>query len=188
MSTGALAQRLALICAVLLVLQPGLPTAAQQEQPALVPAGAAVDAGSPAWTAYQQAQAGVQYESGSVPASVTAHKFRTPLDRILAADVYAGSNARLRRVVADLASGRPVRIAAIGGVATNGSDATQPGVNDYVAQYAAYLKEVRPCGPCCPKPMCACVCVCPPPNRRAARPSPSAAVSGLPHRLHNHRP
>ena len=131
---------------------------------AAVPPAAAVSSGSAAWTLYQQAASGVAYGGGSVPSSVLAHVFRTPLDAILASNVYSGSNARLRRTVRDLQDGKAIKVVAIGGLATNGTAATQPGRNDYFAQFVSYLQQV-----CVPPP--------PPPPPGASRtlPEPSAA-------------
>jgi len=73
-----------------------------------------------------------------------AHEFSTPLDAVQSSNVFTGSATRLRRVVKDLAAGHPVTIVALGGLATNGSDASSPGKNDYFARYVSYLANAFP--------------------------------------------
>lgn len=75
---------------------------------------------------------------------VLDHTYSTPLAQIQASNVYTAGNARYRRVVHDLVVGTPVKIVALGGVATNGSDASRPGSNDYFALYINYLKRAFP--------------------------------------------
>lgn len=41
-------------------------------------------------------------------------------------------------------TGNPVKLVAIGGKATNGSDASNPGTDDYFALYVKYLKRAFP--------------------------------------------
>lgn len=67
--------------------------------------------------------------------------FTTPLSHLQASNVYQASNARFRRVVDKLLLGNPVKIVAIGGVATNGSAASTPGSDDYFALYVKYLQR-----------------------------------------------
>lgn len=76
--------------------------------------------------------------------NVLAHKFSTPLWQIQSSNVYTAGNARYRRVINDLRKGQPIKVVAIGGVATNGSDATAPGRNDYFAQYVNFLAKSFP--------------------------------------------
>lgn len=76
--------------------------------------------------------------------NVLKHQYSTPLRAVQASNAYTGSNARLRRVVSDLQAGKAIKIVAIGGVATNGSDASQPGRNDYFTQYVTYLTNAFP--------------------------------------------
>jgi hypothetical protein len=75
---------------------------------------------------------------------VMAHKFSTPLSQVQASNVYTAGNARYRRVVNDLANGKAIKVVGIGGVATNGSDASAPGRNDYFAMYINYLARAFP--------------------------------------------
>jgi hypothetical protein len=135
---------------VALVLIAAHATMAQQQAAATAAATAAAPAatgavaGSPIWGAYQRQAAAAYGGNGTDLSSVMVHAYRTPLDSVLGADVYTGSNARLRRVVNDLQNGNAITVLAVGGVATNGSDASQPGANDYVAQYIAYLQNAFP--------------------------------------------
>lgn len=133
-SWGARAQ---LVCCMLLVSWAA--AAMAQRATAATPASE--------WAVYQAQAASVSYgdsSTGDALGSVMrAHSFRTPLQRILASDVYSGSNARLRRVVNDLMTGKAVKVVAIGGVATNGTDASRPGTNDYVAQYVRCVCSVE---------------------------------------------
>lgn len=76
--------------------------------------------------------------------NVLAHKYTTPLWQIQSSNVYTAGNARYRRVVNDLRKGKAVKVVAIGGLATNGSDATNPGRNDYFALYVKYLSRAFP--------------------------------------------
>lgn len=99
------------------------------------------------WQQYMQERHDLSIKSqplNSSLGSVFDHGFRTPLDAVLASNVYTGSNSRLRRVISDLTAAKPVKIVAIGGLATNGSDASNPGKNDYFAQYIAYLAKAFP--------------------------------------------
>eukprot|EP00878_Enallax_costatus_P011909 GHUV01012433.1.p1 GENE.GHUV01012433.1~~GHUV01012433.1.p1 ORF type:complete len:455 (+),score=84.82 GHUV01012433.1:690-2054(+) len=70
--------------------------------------------------------------------------FTTPLQQIQASNVYQAGNARFRRVVDKLMTGNPVKVVAIGGLATNGSDASNPGTDDYFALYVKFLKRAFP--------------------------------------------
>lgn len=82
--------------------------------------------------------------AGSALDPVLTYQFSTPLEAVQSSNSYTGSNNRLRRVVTDLLAGKPVKVVAIGGVATNGSDASRPGTNDYFASYVAYLTRAFP--------------------------------------------
>jgi hypothetical protein len=72
------------------------------------------------------------------------HAYSTPLGPVIASNAYTGGDARLRRVVSDLAAGKNVKIVALGGRATNGSDASAPGRSDYFARYVSYLARAFP--------------------------------------------
>eukprot|EP00882_Tetradesmus_deserticola_P011320 GHRQ01011971.1.p1 GENE.GHRQ01011971.1~~GHRQ01011971.1.p1 ORF type:complete len:212 (+),score=62.26 GHRQ01011971.1:445-1080(+) len=76
--------------------------------------------------------------------SVLDYSFATPLRQVQASQVYQAGNTRFRRVVNDLQNGKPVKIVAIGGVATNGTAASSPGINDFFALYVKYLKRAFP--------------------------------------------
>jgi hypothetical protein len=79
--------------------------------------------------------------------AVLSHTYSTPLAAVQSSNVYTGGNARLRRVVADLAAGRPAKIVAVGGAATNGSDAAGRGRSDYLSLYVAFLSRAFPAAP-----------------------------------------
>jgi hypothetical protein len=99
------------------------------------------------WAGYMQDLERVHVGSETLKESlgrVLSHEYSTPLPAVQSASVYTGGNARLRRVVADLTYGRPVTIVALGGLATNGSDASAPGKNDYFARYVSYLAKAFP--------------------------------------------
>ncbi|KAF6266244.1 hypothetical protein COO60DRAFT_443433 [Scenedesmus sp. NREL 46B-D3] len=83
-------------------------------------------------------------DNGNNLRSVLDYSFTTPLRQIQGSQVYQAGNARFRRVVDDLQRGNPVTIVAIGGVATNGSDASNPGTNDFFALYVKYLRRAFP--------------------------------------------
>lgn len=85
-----------------------------------------------------------QLSMGDQLGNVLGHRFSTPLWQIQSSNVYTAGNARYRRVINDLRKGTPIKVVAIGGVATNGSDATQPGRNDYFALYVNYLAKSFP--------------------------------------------
>src|SRR5690349_19702222 len=70
--------------------------------------------------------------------------FTTPLQQIQAANVYQAGNARFRRVVDKLMTGNAVKVVAIGGLATNGSDASSPGIDDYFALFVKFLRRSFP--------------------------------------------
>ncbi|KAI8469582.1 MAG: hypothetical protein J3K34DRAFT_522045 [Monoraphidium minutum] len=111
-------------------------------------AGLLTPAQSATWASYLRAEAAAR-PGGAAAASPLAavfssHGYSTPLDAVKSSNVYTGGNARLRRVVNDLLGGAAVKIVAIGGPATNGSDASQPGRNDYFAQYVNYLASAFP--------------------------------------------
>jgi len=113
------------------------------------PAGAALTVTqSSDWGKYisdmQATQVGAAPLVNSLTTVLTAHDFSTPLQGIKASNSYTGSNARFRRVVKDLLAGKPVKVVAIGGVATNGSDASDPGRNDYFTRYVAFLARAFP--------------------------------------------
>jgi hypothetical protein len=99
------------------------------------------------WQAYiQDVQAlsvGGQQLGGSLQ-NVLNHAYSTPLTSVIASNAYTGGDARLRRVVADLLAGRNVKVVALGGRATNGSDASAPGRSDYFARYVTYLARAFP--------------------------------------------
>jgi hypothetical protein len=79
--------------------------------------------------------------TGDALRGVLDYSFATPLRQIQASNVYQAGNARFRRVVNDLQRGNPIKIVAIGGVATNGTDASSPGTDDFFALYVKYLKR-----------------------------------------------
>jgi hypothetical protein len=81
---------------------------------------------------------------GDALGSVMDYQFSTPLSQMQSSHVYQASNARYRRVVHDLLVGNPINLVAIGGVATNGSDASNPGRNDYFALFVNYLQTAFP--------------------------------------------
>lgn len=85
-----------------------------------------------------------QLSMGDQLGNVLSHRFSTPLWQIQSSNVYTAGNARYRRVVNDLRKGTPIKVVAIGGVATNGSAATSPGRNDYFAQYVNFLAKAFP--------------------------------------------
>lgn len=122
---------------------------AQTTRPAAaaVSAAAAPVATAGTWDKYTGQTAGLllgQLSMGDQLGNVLGHKFSTPLWQIQSSNVYTAGNARYRRVVNDLRKGNPVKVVAIGGLATNGSDATTPGKNDYFAQYVNYLARAFP--------------------------------------------
>jgi hypothetical protein len=82
--------------------------------------------------------------TGDALRGVLDYSFATPLRQIQASNVYQAGNARFRRVVNDLQRGEPIKIVAIGGVATNGTDASSPGTDDFFALYVKYLKRAFP--------------------------------------------
>lgn len=100
------------------------------------------------WASYLRSTAAASVQGTPLATSLgpvlTAHEFSAPLAAVQASNSYTGGNGRLRRVVSDLSSGRPIKVVAIGGAATNGSDATQRGVNDYFARYVAFLSAAFP--------------------------------------------
>lgn len=124
--------RLALLCSILLAAAACLATAQ-------------VAVGSD-WDAYNQARMQTSVGSNSFGTSLRSvldYSFSTPLNRVQIAETSAPTN-RLRRVVNDLLSGKQIKLVAVGGVATNGSNASNPGSNDYVAIYANYLMRAFP--------------------------------------------
>jgi hypothetical protein len=88
--------------------------------------------------------AGPKGAAAALQPVLSAHEFSTPLEAVQASNARLGSGARLRRVVSDLLAGKAVKVVAIGGVATNGSDASAPGKNDYFARYVQYLARAFP--------------------------------------------
>lgn len=101
------------------------------------------------WAAYARgmraaAPGGARGAAAGPLVNVFSYDFSTPLEAIQSSNVYTGGNSRVRRVVSDLLSGRPIKVVAIGGLATNGSDASSPGRNDYFALYANYLSRAFP--------------------------------------------
>jgi hypothetical protein len=82
-------------------------------------------------------------EFGTSLRSVLDYSFSTPLKRVQIAETSAPTN-RFRRVVNDLLQGKQIKLVAVGGVATNGSNASNPGSNDYIAIYANYLMRAFP--------------------------------------------
>lgn len=115
------------------------------------PARAALSAADSAeWRSYisDTKAAGVGRASfASALGPVLIHDYTTPLEAVQAANVYAGGGARLRRVVSDLAAGRPVTIVALGGQATNGNSASAPGRTDYFTRLVGYLAKAFPHAP-----------------------------------------
>lgn len=99
------------------------------------------------WATYNMQRQNIRIGSqitGDTLRSVLDHSFATPLKQIQSSNVYQAGNARMRRVVHDLQRGNPIKIVAIGGVATNGSDASSPGSDDFFALYVKYLKRAFP--------------------------------------------
>ncbi|GBF91604.1 hypothetical protein Rsub_04344 [Raphidocelis subcapitata] len=101
------------------------------------------------WTSYlddalDSSIGSTKLSAGALNKVLTAHDFSTPLSSALGSVAYTGGNGRLRRVVSDLLAGKPVKIVAIGGLATNGTDASAPGKNDYFAIYVDYLSKAFP--------------------------------------------
>jgi hypothetical protein len=111
-------------------------------------AGAALSSGDmAAWRDYIRETAASAVggsQLGNSLQTVLTHAYSTPLEAVQASNAYTGANARLRRVVSDLAAGKPVKVVAIGGPATNGSDASQRGRTDYLSRYVAYLSRAFP--------------------------------------------
>ena len=106
-------------------------------------------AGTAAWDKFTGQTAALtlgQLSMGDQLGNVLNHRFSTPLSQIQASNVYTAGNARYRRVINDLRKGKPIKVVAIGGLATNGSDATSPGRNDYFALYINYLAKAFPNG------------------------------------------
>lgn len=102
---------------------------------------------SSTWERYTSQTAGLMLGQTSMAdqmGNVLSHQFSTPLWQIQSSNVYTAGNARFRRVVNELRKGRPIKVVAIGGLATNGSDATSPGRNDYFALYVNYLARAFP--------------------------------------------
>jgi hypothetical protein len=75
---------------------------------------------------------------------VLTHNFTTPLASVQRANAYKGGGTRMRRLVNSLTTSQPVKVVAIGGIATNGSAASLAGSNDYVALFAGYLTKAFP--------------------------------------------
>jgi hypothetical protein len=135
----------ALAAAALVAAAAGLVAAAQA-------AAAAPSSSNPAvtaqWETYlaQLGRSSVGTTQGMDP--FTAHRFTTPLQQVRSSAAYTGPNARLRRVVDALqrggSGGSKVKVVAIGGVATNGSDASAVGSTDYVSRYANFLVNAFP--------------------------------------------
>lgn len=99
------------------------------------------------WAAYNQQRQTMRVNNapmGDTLRGVLDYAFSTPLNQIQSSNVYQAGNSRFRRVVDDLRKGNPIKIVAIGGVATNGSDASRPGIDDYFALYVKYLKRAFP--------------------------------------------
>jgi hypothetical protein len=117
-----------------------------------VPHGAAVAAPSAAaisreWSVYNVQRASMRVNGALLSDSLRGPldwTFTTPLASALSSNVYTGSGARMRRVVHALSRGDAVKIVAIGGAATNGSDASRPGEDDYFSLYVNYLKRAFP--------------------------------------------
>jgi hypothetical protein len=82
--------------------------------------------------------------AGPLQRVLSAHDYSTPLAGVRASNSYTGGNTRLRRVVRDLLGGKPIKVLAVGGRATNGSAASDPGRSDYFARYAAFLARAFP--------------------------------------------
>lgn len=103
--------------------------------------------GASAWDKFNEQTSGLVLSGASVGdqlGPVMAHQFSTPLTQIQSSNVYSAGNARFRRVINDLRQGKAVKIVALGGLATNGSDASQPGRNDYFALFVNYLARAFP--------------------------------------------
>jgi hypothetical protein len=115
---------------------------AQQAQPA--GAAAATAATWDRFTGQTAATTLGSVSMGDQLGNVLGHRFSTPLWQIQSSNVYTAGNARYRRVINDLRNGRPIKVVAIGGVATNGSDASSPGRDDYFALYVNYLARAFP--------------------------------------------
>jgi len=81
---------------------------------------------------------------GSKLGDVLKYNFTTPLASVQRANAYRGGGTRMRRVVNALTTGQPIKVVAIGGIATNGSAASLAGSNDYVALFAGYLIKAFP--------------------------------------------
>lgn len=99
------------------------------------------------WQAYNEDISSISIGTsnlGTRLGPVLNYQFGTPLEAIQAANVYTGGNARMRKVVNSLLAGNPIKVAFIGGVATNGSAASRPGSNDFVALYISYLTNAFP--------------------------------------------
>ncbi|KAF8057892.1 hypothetical protein HT031_005838 [Scenedesmus sp. PABB004] len=121
-----------------------LACAAGQAVLAVAPSPTAV---SREWGIYNVQRQGVRVGGlvqGDALRGVLDWPFTTPLAQVQASNVYSAGNARMRRVVDQLTRGEAVKVVAIGGVATNGSDASQPGSDDYFALYVKYLKRAFP--------------------------------------------
>jgi hypothetical protein len=122
--------------------------AAAEASPIAAAAGPAAGAATAStWDKYSGQIAALQLgqlSMGDQLGNVLDHKFSTPLWQIQSSNVYTAGNARYRRVINDLRKGQPIKVVAIGGVATNGSDATTPGKNDYFAQYINFLAKSFP--------------------------------------------
>lgn len=119
---------------------------AKRSAPAAAGAATAAAGGNP-WEKYTGQTASLmlgQLSMGDQLGNVLAHKFSTPLWQVQSSNVYTAGNARYRRVVNDLRKGKSVKVVAIGGLATNGSDASAPGKNDYFALYINYLARAFP--------------------------------------------
>jgi len=98
------------------------------------------------WEAYL-AQAGRSSAGANGMDPFTAHRFSTPLHQVRSAAAYSGTNSRMRRVVDSMSrasGGQRFKVVAVGGVATNGSDASAVGSTDYVSKYANYLVNAFP--------------------------------------------
>jgi hypothetical protein len=121
--------------------------AVAQRASTTLPAPPAAAATAGAWDKFTGQTAALmlgQLSMGDQLGNVLNHKFSTPLQQIQSSNVYTAGNARYRRVIDDLRKGKPIKVVAIGGVATNGSDATSPGKNDYFALYINYLAKAFP--------------------------------------------
>ncbi|GBF91597.1 hypothetical protein Rsub_04337 [Raphidocelis subcapitata] len=99
------------------------------------------------WASYVKELSSAEVGTKSLSTSlskVLSHTYSTPLPAVLSSNSYTGANARLRRIVADLMAGRAVTVAAVGGLATNGTDASEPGRSDYLARFVTYLERAFP--------------------------------------------